>query len=36
VMAGSSLLALLSPAVRHLERRSDLAGDVAGDEVGAS
>jgi len=40
VMGGSSLLALLSPSVRHLERRRDNAGDpareVAGDEVGAS
>lgn len=32
VMGGSSLLALLSPSVRHLERRRD----VAADEVGAS
>ena len=40
VMGGSSLLALLSPSVRHLERRSqpagELAGDIAGDEVDAS
>jgi len=32
LMAGSSLLALLSPSVRHLERRVEPAGD----EVGAS
>ena len=36
VMGGSSLLALLSPSVRHLERRRDTAGDIVGDEVGAS
>ena len=36
VMGGSSLLALLSPSVRHLERRANTAADTPGDEVGAS
>jgi hypothetical protein len=36
VMGGSSLLALLSPSVRHLERSSVTAGDAADNEVDAS
>ena len=36
VMGGSSLLALLSPSVRHLERSSVTAGDTADNEVDAS